>query len=491
MMKVCATLSFLLLFILSVSCIKRKFTIGTPEIPENVTKLPEEQWFDQKIDHYRPTDLRTWKQRYFVNDTFFNGSTSSPIFLMIGGESEASAKWMVAGAWIEFAQKLGALCFQLEHRFYGKSRPFPSKSVESLEYLNSEQALGDLAEFVGSMNIKYNFQAGNKWIAFGGSYPGSLAAWVRYKFPHLIHASISSSGPLLAKADFKEYNEVVKSSLSYFDKDCVSPVKLANKHLTKLFQDKSGGNILTKMFRLCAPLDIENKDDVSNLAQTLADNFAEVVQYNKDNRITDSPTSKITIDDICKIMTSSSVGSPLERYAAVNSMMLNLTNQTCLDYKYDRMLNVMRQTKWSEDPTDAGRQWTYQTCVEFGFYQTSSTSSELFGPNFPFEFFLKQCSDIYGKRFDQNLLKHAIDRTNNMYGELKIRATRVMFVHGSIDPWHALGITKSDNPSTPTILIEGTAHCADMYPSADTDIPQLKEAREEIFSQIKKWLIDI
>lgn len=44
------------------------------------------------------------------------------------------------------------------------------------------------------------------------------------------------------------------------------------------------------------------------------------------------------------------------------------------------------------------RQWTYQTCVEFGFYQTSSTSSELFGPNFPLDFFLKQCSDIYGKR---------------------------------------------------------------------------------------------
>ncbi|CAH1395060.1 unnamed protein product [Nezara viridula] len=490
-MKIYVTLSFLLFFTLSVCCQKRKFGIGTPKIPKHVTKLPEEQWFDQKIDHFRPTDLRTWKQRYFVNDTFFNGSSSSPIFLMIGGEGEASAKWMVAGAWIEFAEKLGALCFQLEHRFYGKSRPLPNKSVESLEYLNSEQALGDLAEFIGSMNRKYNLQPENKWIAFGGSYPGSLAAWVRYKFPHLVHASISSSGPLLAKADFKEYNEVVKDSLSYFNKDCVSPVRLANKHLTKLFQDPSGGTILTKMFRLCAPLDIENINDVYNLAQTLSDNFAGIVQYNKDNRITDSPTAKITIDDICKIMTSSRVDTPLESYAAVNSMMLNLTNQTCLDYKYDEMLDVMRKTEWSEDPTDAGRQWIYQTCVEFGFYQTSSTSGELFGPNFPFEFFLKQCSDIYGRRFDYNLLEHAINRTNNMYGELKIRATRVMFVHGSIDPWHALGITESKNPSTPTIFIKGTAHCADMYPSADTDIPQLKEARKEIFSQIKKWLNDI
>lgn len=46
-----------------------------------------------------------------------------------------------------------------------------------------------------------------------------------------------------------------------------------------------------------------------------------------------------------------------------------------------------------------------------------------------------------------------------MYGELKMRATRVMFVHGSIDPWHALGITESKNPSTPAIFIQGKMEC--------------------------------
>ena len=42
---------------------------------------------------------------------------------MIGGEGTASPVWMVTGSWIEYAKEHGALCFQLEHRFYGKSHP--------------------------------------------------------------------------------------------------------------------------------------------------------------------------------------------------------------------------------------------------------------------------------------------------------------------------------------------------------------------------------
>lgn len=42
---------------------------------------------------------------------------------MIGGEGPADARWMVKGAWIEYAQQFKALCINLEHRFYGKSFP--------------------------------------------------------------------------------------------------------------------------------------------------------------------------------------------------------------------------------------------------------------------------------------------------------------------------------------------------------------------------------
>lgn len=54
-----------------------------------------------------------------------------------------------------------------------------------------------------------------------------------------------------------------------------------------------------------------------------------------------------------------------------------------------------------------------------------------------------------------NLLKSAVARTNILYGALNLQVTNVVFVHGSIDPWHVLGITQSSNPQAPAIYIKG------------------------------------
>ena len=63
----------------------------------------------------------------------------------------------------------------------------------------SRQAQNDVAFFVESMTKTHEFTG--PWIAFGGSYPGSMVAWAREKYPHLIKGGVSSSGPLLAKVN--------------------------------------------------------------------------------------------------------------------------------------------------------------------------------------------------------------------------------------------------------------------------------------------------
>jgi serine protease 16 len=89
---------------------------------------------------------------------------------------------------VELAWQHGALLIALEHRYYGPSTPNDSRETENLRWLNSEQALGDIAHFHTVMSSKFDLTEANKWVTWGGSYPGMMAALARYRYPHLIHA---------------------------------------------------------------------------------------------------------------------------------------------------------------------------------------------------------------------------------------------------------------------------------------------------------------
>ena len=65
------------------------------------------------------------------------------------------------------------------------------------------------------------------------------------------------------------------------------------------------------------------------------------------------------------------------------------------------------------------------------------------------------CSDIYGKQFNKSTLSQGIARTNTNYGGMGIRATKVIFPNGSIDPWHYLGITKDISDEEQAVYIHG------------------------------------
>lgn len=95
-------------------------------------------------------------------------------------------------------------------------------STDNLKYLTSEQALADLAYFrnylaaakpgsdkasTPSLNLKAS-AADSKFVAFGGSYPGNLAAWVKIKYGSLFVGTVASSAPVYAEYNYEQYAQV-------------------------------------------------------------------------------------------------------------------------------------------------------------------------------------------------------------------------------------------------------------------------------------------
>ncbi|XP_022286435.2 putative serine protease K12H4.7 [Crassostrea virginica] len=462
--------------------------LGAPKLPPG-SILPPDMWIKQKLTHFNDADTRTWQQRYFVNDTFYK--PNGPIFVMIGGEGTANPAWMLQGAWIEYAKTYNAICFLLEHRYYGKSHPTPDLSVENLQFLSSEQALADLAYFIQYAKHKYKLLSKDqKLITFGGSYPGSLSAWFRVKYPHLVDGAVATSAPIFAQLDFKEYLQVVVSSLATTGPGCNKNIKMATDAVAQMLKTDTGRKNVEKMFKLCDPLDTSEYVDAANLFSNLAGNFEGVVQYNKDNRAFEGAIgTNVTIDTLCGIMNDESSGSPIDRYAKVNDLMMSTYSQKCLDNSYNKMVGELKSTAWNASASEGGRQWTYQTCTEFGFFQTSDLGDvQPFGNFFNLNFAIQQCVDVFGTKFNQDLIQQGINRTNTNYGGFGMKATKIVFPNGSIDPWHFLGFIKDLSYESPAIYIQGTAHCANMYPASDDDLPQLVEARATIEKLIGTWL---
>ncbi|XP_063793920.1 thymus-specific serine protease [Pseudophryne corroboree] len=437
---------------------------------------PIEGFLTQPLDHFNRRNNGTYKQRYWVNEEFWQ-RPGGPVFLFIGGESSESEFSVLAGEHVELAQTHRALLVALEHRYYGASINPDGLTLEAIRFLSSQQALADLASFHLFISQTYNLTQNNTWICFGGSYPGSLSAWFRMKFPHLVYAAVASSAPVRAELDFIDYNKVVAQSLSDpvigGSTKCLDKVRDAFRIVDRLLQT---GNVtqLEKDFFSCAPL--RAPDDYIEFVSNLADIFMGAVQYNKE-------TAGSDVQKVCGSMITAD--SAYEGLKSVNMMYMNFIGLKCVENSHEKTLSDLRNTELS--PVGVGeRQWYYQTCTEFGYYQTCEDSSCPFSPLISLNSQLDLCSQVF--QIPAMSVSQSVQFTNEFYGADHPKSSRIIFVNGDVDPWHALSVLKNQSHSEIAIFINGTAHCANMGPSRPTDPASLRKAREEIAIKIGDWL---
>ena len=459
-----------------------------PPVPEG-SVLPSPLWYQQPLDQFDPSNNATWQQRYFVNASYW--TQTGPVFLMLGGEGPANPTWLVADTEIMLnAQKYGAMVILLEHRYYGDSHPTEDTSLSNIKYLSSRQALADAVRFHDAIVAVYKMSSVNKWVVFGGSYSGALSAWMRILYPGIVVGAVASSGPVLAELNFYQYLEVVQSSLAVTTQgaQCNENILAAITELDKMLEDDHGWPLVDEQFFVAPPL--QSIDDTRQLVGNLIDIFAGVVQYNKDNTAFEGRANAFTTDDLCNFMCDASKGTPLQRMAALNALFLKNGGQNTTDASYKDLVDGMRMSKWSDPSVTSGeRQWYYQTCTEFGYFQTTDSDQQPFGDLVNLDSFTKVCYDVFN--ITQSAVLQSVYKTNSYYGgkDIPTNVTNIVFPNGSIDPWHVLGITQNITDQLPAIFINGTAHCANMYPPSSGDLPGLVSARIEISTLIGTWLM--
>ncbi|KAL6724575.1 hypothetical protein Aduo_019454 [Ancylostoma duodenale] len=434
--------------------------------------------FKQKLDHFNPTNTETWNQRYYYNPKY--ARNTSIIFLMIGGEGPEDGKWAAKPdvQYLQWAQEYGAHVFDLEHRFFGDSWPKPNMDFASLSLLTTEQALADLAYFITSMNQKYGFK-NPRWVTFGGSYPVG---------------AVASSAPLNLKIDFPEYAKVVEDDLTVTNKDCPGNVKDAFDKMQNLSKTVEGRNQLNKYFNLQPPFDKNTvQRDITNFFANVYSIFQGMSQYTYDGRNTESEKN-LTDAKVCEIMMDNKVPDVITRVYNVYLWFNGITGDpktdlTVFPNSYNDMIASVKTgnlTILGEDNA-AARGWMWLCCNEVGFMQT--TEGGIFGATVPLQYYIDMCTDMFDASVTMDYLVPRNKAAQTYYGGSdKYTASNVVLPNGSLDPWHALGCYLNNTATMYPILINGTAHCSDMYPAYDGEPSALVGVRAQIKGHVRDFI---
>jgi len=364
-----------------------------------------------------------------------------------------------------------------------------------LKLHGSRQALADLARFRTFAEKEYNVSPDAQWFSFGGSYPGMLAGWFRLFYPHLVSASVASSAPFEAMLNFQGYKNVMASSISDTQvggsQECLGAVQNAFAALGQTFKTADGRQKTATAFSVCGNPSqaLEDERAQALLAEALTDLFP--IQSN-DPACTDDGCN---IAKVCGdyLLNPSKGPDPLTRLLAMYKSLM-LGDEQCLDFSWASYVDGYRNES-AALPLSGDRSWLWQTCTEFGFYQTCDPGTQCPFTSDPHlstvKFNTDLCEELFGITIDQ--VAFSINNTNERTGGWGLSGSRILIPNGSVDPWSAGGVgrggQKSKDPKClPTLWVEGASHHFWTHPVKPTDQKSVVIARAEIRKKVLDWI---
>ncbi|KAH9488159.1 hypothetical protein Btru_064904 [Bulinus truncatus] len=420
-----------------------------------------------KVDHFGFANNQTFEQRYLVADQFWDHN-GGPIFFYTGNEGDIELFCNNTGFMWDIAPEFKALLIFAEHRYYGKSMPYGIDSLKNsttLNYLTSEQALADFAELIRHIKSSFPGAGSSQVVAFGGSYGGMLAAWMRIKYPNAIIGSLASSAPIWMFPGLIPCNAYYdKTSAAWLNTSvtCVENIKRSFDVLSNLSLLDSGLKFITETFGLCSSL---TKLDLDQFKFFLADTYVGFAMVNYPSAasfLAKLPAWPIKV--ACSYLSQPLNGEPLlEALSKVINLYYNYTGDTkCLNWTSDGGAGSLDEYAWN-----------YQTCTEMVMPQCSNNSALFY--DIPWDF--QQVSDDCFRKFEVRPRENWI--ALEYWAKQLNDTSNIIFSNGLIDPWSSGGVLESVSDTVVAIKIPQSAHHLDLRAKSPDDFADVIAARAQ------------
>ncbi|KYK54996.1 hypothetical protein DCS_06957 [Drechmeria coniospora] len=470
-------------------------------------------YFIQLINHDDPP-FGYFKQRYWWNDEHYKGK-GSPIILKAPseGNGEDDLAYLTNDTLLgQFAEAVGGAIIVLEHRYWGKSSPYPELTAETLQYLNVGNATADLVYFARNVFLDFDKTQSSRpskapWVLSGASYSGALAAWTNAIRPGTFWAYHCSSATVQALPDMSDSFNIAEAAMP---RNCSADFQKMIKHVDDVLTKK---NYLARKY-LKNQFGLGAMDDDNSFAAVLAlgplrwQGAQFYTGYTELHRMCDY------VENQWPGSTSNPTGAEgvglhkaLEGYGRFfqeviipeNCDMKELAknNDTASCFSTDNVETSPVYSDLSVDNT-MGRQWRWLSCNEpLESWMTG-------GPNMK--------SGIVSTLFTSDSLRSECEQffptvNNHTYGLAKNRtaddlnaltggwdpgnAKRVMWVNGEYDMWRPATVSsqrRTGKPLESVYLIPKGMHASDIFVLNGQMNPEVGRIQRKLVSKMTTWV---
>ncbi|KAK3362495.1 peptidase S28 [Lasiosphaeria hispida] len=487
--------------------------------PTRTIAVPLDHFHNDSI--YEPHSDDTFDLRFWFDASHYKAG--GPVIVLQGGETSGIDRlpFLQKGILAILAEATGGLGVVLEHRYYGRSFPPTDLSTESLRFLSTDQALADMAYF--AKNIVFdglehlNLTAPNvPYIAYGGSYAGALAAFVRKVYPDIYWGAISSSGVTEAIYEYWEYFEAARL---FAPQDCVVATQKLTHIVDNILTNKAGSEYVQRLKAAFGLPNITRSDDFANALNrgisTLQDtNWDPDPDVGSDlfsqycNNISSNallyPSSDPFKAEVQELIAVAGYGAELD---TITTQLLNYIGyidvtaaKPCAKrgQSQDACFSAFGPWYDRDDRSQTWRSWPYQVCTEWGYLTTGSgvpaTQLPLISRLVDLNYSSVTCQLAFNITAPSN-----VDAVNR-HGGFDISYSRLAIIDGEKDPWrqatpHAIHLPERESTtSEPFLLIKDGVHHWDengLFPNettAELPPPPIIEVQKAEVEFVNAWM---